>query len=98
MDPSELSAICHAGLPFANPLSEEKVDELVGSLALSAGARVLDVGAGNGEILRRMGASYGVGGIGLAPVASPTMDERAELRRARIEELTERDFDVVVNV
>jgi SAM-dependent methyltransferase len=98
VEPAELSAICHAGLPFANPLSEEKVDELVGSLALGAGARVLDVGAGNGEILRRIVVRYGVRGIGLDPVASPTVDERAELRRARIEELTERDFDVVVNV
>jgi SAM-dependent methyltransferase len=98
MDSAELSAICHAGLPFANPLAEEKVDELVGSLALGAGARVLDVGAGNGEILRRIVARYGVRGIGLDPASPPSVDDRAELRRARIEELTERDFDVVVNV
>jgi SAM-dependent methyltransferase len=99
VDRAELSAVCHAGLPFANPLSEEKVDELVGSLALGAGARVLDVGAGNGEILRRIVARYGVRGLGLDPAAAaPSVDERAELRRARIEELTERDFDVVVNV
>lgn len=98
MQSAELSAICHAGLPFANPLGEEKVDELIGSLALGAGARVLDVGAGNGEILRRIVGRYGVRGIGLDPAASPAIDERAELRRARIEELTERDFDVAVNV
>jgi cyclopropane fatty-acyl-phospholipid synthase-like methyltransferase len=98
MNVAELSAICHAGLPFANPLSEDKVDELIGSLALGAGARVLDVGAGNGEILRRIVGRYGVTGIGLDPASPPTLDERAELRRARIEELTERDFDAVVNV
>ena len=98
MDRAELSAICHAGLPFANPLGEEKVDELIGALALGAGARVLDVGAGTGEILRRIVARYGVRGIGLDPAAPPSLDDRAELRRARIEELTERDFDVVVNI
>ena len=98
MDRDELSAVTHAGLPFANPLSEAKVDELIGSLALGEGSRVLDVGAGNGEILRRIVVTYGVTGIGLDPAAGPTLDERAELRRARIEELTERDFDVVANV
>ena len=59
---------------------------------------MLDVGAGNGEVLRRIVARYGVRGIGLDPVAQPGSDPRAELRRARIEELTERDFDVVVNI
>jgi len=98
VDPAELSAVCHAGLPFANPLGEQKIDDLIGSLALGAGARVLDVGAGNGEILRRIVARYGVRGIGLDPAAPPSVDERTELRRARIEELTERDFDLVVNV
>jgi SAM-dependent methyltransferase len=98
MDPAEISAVTHGGLPFANPLSERKVDDMVGALALGAGARVLDVGAGNGEILRRIVAAYGVRGIGLDPVAQPGADDRTELRRARIEELTERDFDLVVNV
>ena len=98
MERWELSAATHSGLPFANPLSEEKVDDLIASLALGAGSRVLDVGAGSGEILRRIVARYGVRGIGLDPVAQPGADPRAELRRARIEELTERDFDVVVNI
>jgi SAM-dependent methyltransferase len=98
VDRASLSEVTHAGLPFANPLSEEKVDELIGAMALGAGSRVLDVGAGNGEILRRVVARYGVRGIGLDPVAQPGVDARTELRRARIEELTERDFDVVLNV
>ena len=98
MEREELSAVCHSGLPFANPLGEEKVVELIGALALGAGSRVLDVGAGNGEILRRIVARYGVRGIGLDPASPTSFDERTELRRARIEELTERDFDLVVNV
>jgi SAM-dependent methyltransferase len=98
VDRADLSTITHSGLPFANPLSEDKVDELIAAMALGAGSRVLDVGAGSGEILRRVVARYGVRGIGLDPVAQPGVDARTELRRARIEELTERDFDVVLNV
>jgi len=98
MDREAISAATHAGLPFANPLSEEKVDELVGALALDRGARVLDVGTGHGEILRRIVARWGVRGVGLDPAARPWSSSDAELRRARVEELTERDFDLVVNV
>jgi SAM-dependent methyltransferase len=98
VDRDAISAATHAGLPFANPLSEEKVDELVGALDLVRSARVLDVGAGHGEILRRIVVRWGVRGTGLDPAARPWTTERAELRRARVEELTERDFDLVVNV
>src|SRR3954453_17191485 len=98
MDREALSAATHAGLPFANPLSEEKVDELIGALELAAGSRVLDVGAGHGEILRRIVVRWGVRGTGLDPAARPWSTERSELRRARVQELTERDFDLVVNV
>ena len=98
MDRDAISAATHAGLPFANPLSEDKVDELIGALGLERGARVLDVGAGHGEILRRIVMRWGVRGTGLDPAARPWSTERAELRRARVEELTERDFDLVVNV
>ena len=98
MDREAISAATHAGLPFANPLSEEKVDELMGALDLPRSARVLDVGAGHGEILRRIVVRWGVRGTGLDPAARPWSTERAELRRARVEELTERDFDLVVNV
>ena len=98
MDREAISAATHAGLPFANPLSEEKVDELIGALALERGARVLDVGAGHGEILRRIVVRWGVRGTGLDPAARPWSTESAELRQARVQELTERDFDLVVNV
>jgi SAM-dependent methyltransferase len=98
VDREAISAATHAGLPFANPLSEEKVDELIGALALQRGARVLDVGAGHGEILRRIVVRWGVRGTGLDPAARPWSTEAAELRQARVQELTERDFDLVVNV
>src|SRR3954453_16725724 len=98
MDREALSAATHAGLPFANPLSEEKVDELIRALDLQRGARVLDVGAGHGEILRRIVVRWGVRGTGLDPAARPWTCEPARLRPARVQELTERDFDLVVNV
>jgi SAM-dependent methyltransferase len=98
VDRDAISAATHAGLPFANPLSEDKVDELIGALGLERGARVLDVGAGHGEILRRIVVRWGVRGTGLDPAARPWSTESAELRQARVQELTERDFDLVVNV
>ena len=59
------SQIAHAGLPFANPLSEAAIDGAIAALPLPANACILDTGCGSGEMLlralRRHPGSRGVG-------------------------------------
>ena len=59
------SQIAHAGLPFANPLSEAAVDGAIAALPLPAHPCILDTGCGSGEMLlralRRHPGSRGVG-------------------------------------
>ena len=54
VDRDTISAITHADVPFANPLSEAAIEEAIGLLALPDGATAIDVGCGNGEILHRL--------------------------------------------
>ncbi len=54
----ELRRLGHAGLTFNAPLSAERADGLVRSLAISPGRHVLDLGCGWGELLLRMLASH----------------------------------------
>ncbi|MCP4960142.1 MAG: hypothetical protein GY925_12850, partial [Actinomycetia bacterium] len=50
----ERMAIEHIDHVFMNPMSPAKIDEFIELLELSEASRVLDVGAGNGELLRRL--------------------------------------------
>lgn len=54
MDRDELSAIAHSDNPIAGPLSDDRVDRLVGELDLRPGATVLDLGCGQAEWLLRI--------------------------------------------
>jgi hypothetical protein len=47
------SGIAHAGLPFANPMSEAAVDEAIAALPVDREALVLETGRGTAEILLR---------------------------------------------
>ena len=72
------SAIAHAGLAFANPMSQTAVDAAVAALAAPAGGRVLDAGCGDGEVLlRALRAHPGVSGLGV------DLDEDAIARAGR---------------
>jgi SAM-dependent methyltransferase len=61
----ERMAIEHVDHVFMNPMSSAKIDELIELLELPAGSRVLDVGAGNGELLRRLVRRWGCSGVGV---------------------------------
>ncbi len=64
MDSAQASRIAHGELPLWNPLSEAALDEAISLLALPPGARVLDVGCGRGEVLRRVAERYEVETMG----------------------------------
>ena len=79
MDRDTISALTHAGVPFANPLDPAAIDAAIAALDLPLGARVLDIGCGYGELLVRIKQAHpGVTTIGIEPA-----HEWAEAARAR---------------
>lgn len=87
MDRDQISALTHAGLPFANPLNPEAIDAAIAQLELPEGARVLDVGCGFGELLVRVKQAHPhVHTIGIEPA-----HQWAEGARARgVDEVVEK--------
>jgi SAM-dependent methyltransferase len=65
------SAIAHGEMAIWNPLSGSTLNEAIEELRLAAGARVLDLGCGRGEALRRVVERYDAHGVGvdLSPFA-----------------------------
>ena len=74
--------ISHRDHLVCNPLSSEKVDELVAVLDLSPGARVLDIACGKAELLVRLVKRYGASGDGvdLSPYCVRDARARAQER------------------
>jgi SAM-dependent methyltransferase len=58
-------------MAIMNPLAETTLDEAIGELRLASGSRVLDLGCGKGEALRRVVEQYDTHGVGvdLSPFA-----------------------------
>ncbi len=71
MDLWKFYHITHRHHHICNPTSEQKLTEICGLLGLEAGARVLDMGCGKGELLIRLAECYGITGVGvdLSPYA-----------------------------
>jgi SAM-dependent methyltransferase len=65
------AAIAHSGMALMNPLSGTTLNEAIDEMRLAAGARVLDLGCGKGEALRRVVEHYEAHGVGvdLSPFA-----------------------------
>src|SRR5436309_13768527 len=61
-----------------NPLPAAKADEVIGVLELRPLARVLDLGCGKGELLRRIAALYRIEGVGVD--SSPELLAEARTR------------------
>jgi SAM-dependent methyltransferase len=83
MDTWKFYGITHADHVFCNPLGGDRVDELIGLLALPARARVAEAACGKGELLVRLAERYQVTGVGVdvspweAPVARARIVDRA---------------------
>jgi SAM-dependent methyltransferase len=78
MERAEWTRIAHEGIDLMNPLPVAKLDEVLGTLALEPGARVIDLGCGKGELLRRLASRYEIRGVGVD--RSPALLEEARRR------------------
>jgi SAM-dependent methyltransferase len=52
-------------MAIMNPVSPERVDEMVEAIDLHSGARMLDLGCGKGELLLRLAERFGADGVGV---------------------------------
>jgi len=65
MDLWRLFDITHREHVLCNPISIEKLEELIALLRLRPGARALDIATGKGEFLVRLAERYGIEGVGV---------------------------------
>lgn len=78
MERADWTVRAHEGIDLMNPLPVAKLDEVVELLALENGARVIDLGCGKGELLRRLATRYEIRGVGVD--RSPTLLDQARRR------------------
>ena len=78
MDIPRIFNITESAHRIHNPFTPEKLATLGAALRLEAGARVLDLGSGSGEMLCTWARDYGVIGIGID--LSQLFTEQAQLR------------------
>ena len=99
------SRIAHAGLPFANPMSQPAVDAAIAALPLPTEALVVDTGCGGGEILlRTLQLHPGARGVGvdldadaIAEARQRTKDHPARFQ-VRDAATLAGTFDAVINI
>jgi SAM-dependent methyltransferase len=77
MERGDWSRLAHAGLEVMNPLPAAKLDELLDVLELPAGARVVDLGCGKGDLLRRIAARGPIDGVGVDSSEALVAEARA---------------------
>jgi SAM-dependent methyltransferase len=99
------SRIAHAGLPFANPMSEAAVDAAITALPLPAEPSIVDTGCGSGEMLLRvLGLHPGARGLGVDLDADAIAEARSRsgdlMARFEVRDAAtlDEDFDAVINV
>lgn len=76
------SFIAHGAMDLCNPISRVKHERLMEVLAIRAGQRVLDVGAGKGTLLLDLVERCGVRGVAVEPAAmfADVMEREAHRR------------------
>lgn len=82
MDRDRYSFIAHSSHTICNPISDAATDEAIARLGLPPGARVVDIGAGKGEMLARIAERFGA--ACLAVERSPRMAKACRERAARL--------------
>ncbi len=99
------SHIAHAGLAFANPLSEAAVNAAIAALPLRSKPLILDIGCGRGEmLLRALRVHQGARGLGVDLDADAIAEARDRANglpvRFEVRDATtvEGSFDAVINV
>lgn len=98
MDRWKYYDITHRDHLICNPLSEAKLDELIGLLELAPGARVLDIASGKAELLVRLAERYQISGDGVdlspfyIPEARRKLAERAPAASITFHQQDGRDF------
>jgi SAM-dependent methyltransferase len=103
------SAIAHNGMAIMNPLSGTILNEAIDEMRLPPAARVLDLGCGKAEALRRVVERYEAHGVGvdLSPFAlSEARAASMELRKGTLQLIeadalayrSEQPFDAVVTL
>jgi SAM-dependent methyltransferase len=65
MDMWKYFNITHEYQEICDPVSSEKINELVGLLKLKKGSAILDIACGKGEILTKIAERYEVSGSGV---------------------------------
>lgn len=82
MDRDRFSSIAHATHTICNPISSDATDEAIQRLGLAPSSRVVDIGAGKGEMLARIAERTGASCI--AVEKSPRMAQSCRTRAARL--------------
>lgn len=65
MDILKFFDITHRHHVLCDPMSVQKLEELIGLLRLEPGDRILEIATGKGEFIIRMAERYGIEGIGI---------------------------------
>lgn len=84
---------------FNSPLSSARADRLIELLSLDSSSRVIDVGCGAGEFLRRIADRHGCACVGVDPIGDfPDSTLRAEFHAAKIQdfEAAPESFDCAI--
>ena len=79
MDTWKYFDITHKEHLQCNPLSSERLDELIALLELAPGNRVLEMAMGKGELITRLAAEYGVEGVAVDLSPYCVQDTEAKL-------------------
>jgi len=75
--------ITHREHILCNPMSIEKLEEMIALLRLRPGARVLDIATGKGEFLVRLAEEYAIEGVGV-DLSPYCVSDAREKQRQRI--------------